>query len=69
MVEKSWRPAPSEEIMACEPGSLTGAYLSGKRIRFRYRSSAKEPTGFITVRGANGEQSEKYRCEDSRWES
>ena len=36
--------------MACEK-SLTGAYLSGRRI-IPVPEQRKEPTGFITVRGA-----------------
>ena len=39
-----------EDIMACEK-SLTGAYLSGRRI-IPVPEQRKEPTGFITVRGA-----------------
>ena len=40
----------AEEIMACEK-SITGAYLSG-RITIPVPSERREPTGWLTVRGA-----------------
>ena len=40
----------AEDIMKCKD-SLTGAYLSG-RIRIPVPESRREPTGFITVKGA-----------------
>lgn len=40
----------AEEIMACEK-SITGAYLS-RRLRIPVPESRKEPTGWLTVKGA-----------------
>ena len=40
----------AEDIMKCKE-SLTGAYLSG-RIKIPVPSERKEPTGFITIKGA-----------------
>ena len=40
----------AEEIMACER-SITGAYLSGRKV-IPVPSERREPTGWLTVRGA-----------------
>ena len=48
-----------EDIMACEK-SLTGAYLSGRRI-IPVPEQRKEPTGFITVRGAKANNMKNVR--------
>ena len=57
----------AEEIMKNKK-SMTGAYLSG-RIQIPVPEERRKPTGLAYGQRCKGEQSEKYRREDSRWAS
>lgn len=51
----------AEEIMQC-PESITGKYLSGE-LKIPVPKERKQPTGFLTVRGAEENNLKKYRCQ------
>ena len=53
MAEKLVACGTAEEIMKCEK-SITGQYLSGK-IKIPVPDVRREPTGWITIKGASRE--------------
>ena len=55
----------AEELMK-NPKSITGAYLSGK-LKIPVPEVRKEPTGYLTVKGAAENNLKTYRCGYSAW--